>query len=362
MSVVVSKSSNFFKSNVGLLSLIAAQLCISISIVVNKYLVQHSSMLLILTLRFVLGSLFLIGYVQYREKSLNFKQMYYNLSARDKFSLVVQGLFGGFLFNVLMLSGLKFTSATMAGIIASIVPVFIVVFSYFILKERVTKNELISIAIAVTGIIFINLSKVSVAGISFNLIGDILVLMALFPEALYTIVAKWHPVDMCPIQQSMLVNIVNSFAFCATLLMFPSDIITITSITGFDWFLIISVLSMAGFMFFIFWNIGLGKASTQQAGIVTSVVPVGACILAVIFLHEHIHFYELVGIFMVILAIYVGTKKNSTENSTENSIEKSAYKLIEPKSEAAKEIESRSGQRAKISALLDESEQAAANG
>lgn len=300
---------SFLRENAGLLCLIAAQLCISINIVVNKYLITHASTLVLLTLRFVFSTVFLVCFLQLRNKSFSFSAIFQKLTKRDKASLVVQGLFGGFLFNILMLNGLKITSATMAGIISSAVPVFILFFSFLILKEKIAKHEYISIAIATMGILFINISKVSTYGVSLNIWGDLLILIALFPEALYTIVAKWHPVEICPIEQTTIVNFVNAVAFSITMLMFPSDIYTLSSVSLFDWFLIIAVLSSAGFLFFLLWNIGLTKSSTQQASIVTSVVPVGACILAVIFLNEHIHLYELVGIGMVVAAIYIGANK-----------------------------------------------------
>lgn len=302
------------KSNLGLICLISAQLCICINIVANKYLIQHNPALVLLTLRFIIGACLLYGFLHYKYKNPELKQKFTNLCRRSKLSIIAQGLLGGFLFNILMLAGLQMTTATMAGILSSLVPTLIIIFSYFILKEKTSKNELLSILIATIGIIFININKLSGSGISLHIIGDLLIILALFPEALYTIVAKLQPVDLCPITSSTVVNIINALAFCTTLIFFPGNIYSINNISMFDWLLIISLLATAGFMFFVFWTIGLKHSSTQQAGIVTAVVPVGSCLMAVLFLHEQIHIYEIIGITMVISSIYLGTSNKPIKN------------------------------------------------
>lgn len=325
---IASTVKNKLSSKYGLICLITAQFCICINIVVNKYLVKRIPGLTLLTLRFIIGAVILYSLFLYREKKLSLTKVFKDLCHKSKLSIIIQGLLGGFLFNFLMLSGLKLTSATMAGILSSLVPALIILFSYFILKETVAKNEILSIFIAAIGIIFINISKISGPGFGLHILGDLLILLALFPEALYTIVAKLHPVDLCPITSTTLVTIINAIAFCLTLLVFPTDIQAVTAITLFDWFLIVAFIASAGVLFFILWNIGLQHSTTQQAGIVTAVVPAGSCLLAVMFLHEHISLYELVGISMVIAAIYVGAT-NSQNSSAKKSKTNTENKSIE---------------------------------
>lgn len=295
------------KSHFGLFCLITAQLCISVNIVVNKYLITKASFLILLSLRFILSAIFLYGYLYYRQSNFSLRHTFNKLNKRDKVSIIIQGLLGGFLFNVLMLTGLKFTTATMTGVIASLLPALILILSFFILKEKIRSHEYISIGLATLGILFINFSKMNDGfGMGLHIVGDILIMLSLFPEAMYTIIAKLYPIDLCPIEQSTIVNIVNAIAFSVTLFFFPNDLIGILHISAFDWLLIIAVLTGAGALFFVLWNMGLSHTTTQQAGVVTAIVPAGACVLAVLFLHEHIHIYELIGISIIMMAIYIG--------------------------------------------------------
>lgn len=317
------------QSTLGLIYLITAQLCISINIVVNKYLITKSPAIILLTIRFILSGLFLGGFFRIKNNNASIISHFGTLSKKCQMALIIQGLLGGFLFNTLMLTGLNYTSATMAGIISSLIPGVIVIFSYLILREKASKNELLSILIATIGIIFINITKINQGGASLSLIGDLIILFALFPEALYTIVVKMHPVDTCSISHAAFINIINAIAFCLSLAIFPSSLLSIATIETYDWFLITSVLTLSGLMFFLLWNKGLEHATTQQAAIVTTVVPVGSCLLAFLFLHETIHLYEIIGILLVIFAICVGTIKLNKPNQNNESMTLS-HDNIEP--------------------------------
>lgn len=270
---------------------------------------QKTPAIALLSIRFLLGGAILCGFMKLRNSSFNLKQSINQLSTSCKLSILAQGLLGGFIFNVLLLTGLNYTTATMTGIISSLVPSIIILLSYILLKEKSSKHELFSVAIATIGVIFVNLTKIKANGLNLSIVGNLLILAALFPEALYTIVAKIHPVQACPLTYSTLINIVNAIAFTTCFIFYPGSFVSLTEISFNNWLLIILVLTTASLSFFILWTKGLETASTQQAAIVTSVVPVGACLLAVIFLDEPINLYDIVGILLVISAIAIGTIK-----------------------------------------------------
>lgn len=324
-------NNKLIRSNSGLIFLLLAQLCVSVNIVVTKHLVGHVPLTVLLTLRFLFGGIFLSLFIWIRElnQEHKFRHTISTLSKKAKFSIILYAMLGGFFFNIIMLTGLKYTSASMAGISTCVLPSLILILSYFILKERIKKHEILSIVIATFGVTFINISNFLSTGFSFNLIGDFLIILAILLEAFYTIAVKKFPVDISPIYQSALLNIINAFAFICVLLISPSDIMSLTVISSTDWFLAGVVLTFVGFMFFILWNHGLTKASTQQASIITAIVPAAVCVLAGIFLHEHICISEFIGIVLIISAIYIGSTekslrifKKSTNNTTvTNSIE-----------------------------------------
>jgi drug/metabolite transporter (DMT)-like permease len=80
---------------------------------------------------------------------------------RDEwFNLFLQALFGTFGFTLPMLGGLQRTSAVAAGGITSTIPVVVALLSWPILKERPNGRALASIALAIVGVVVINLAHV----------------------------------------------------------------------------------------------------------------------------------------------------------------------------------------------------------
>lgn len=317
----VSKSYTKQSKIFGIFLLITAQICLSINVIIGKHLSSDGlTPLLILVLRFGIGSLILLVYFLITNQLNQVKKSANKLSTIDRISLLSQSICSGFLYNILMLSGVKLTSAIIAGIFISAEPVIILILSYFILKERIQKSQFLSIVIVILGIFSLNLSKIQTQGLNSNLIGDLVVFTAILPEAIYTIIAKRYPINLPSSYFSFFVNIINALLFCGCLILFTNDYLLLTNLSITDWMLALTILPVSGFMFFLLWNHGLKYCNAQQAGLVTAVVPVGVCLLAVLFLHESIHFYEIIGIISVIIAILIGSNSKSEINSEDNGL------------------------------------------
>src|SRR6476659_3905236 len=92
----------------------------------GKFLIGFFPIFLLLAIRFAIGFAGMLAIA--RLKGIKYSNTYYNfmsLTSRDKLLLILQAACGGFLFNVLILYGMKTTSATSAGIISSITPIMI---------------------------------------------------------------------------------------------------------------------------------------------------------------------------------------------------------------------------------------------
>jgi len=62
-------------------------------------------------------------------------------------------------------------------------------------------------------------------------------------------------------------------------------------------------------MFFLLWYRGLTKINANTAALFTGVMPVSTTILAFVFLKEPIHTSAIIGMLLIIAAIFVGCKK-----------------------------------------------------
>ena len=87
---------------------------------------------LLLALRFAIGFAGMLVVARFMKITvLTTVHHFMGLSHKDKLLLFFQAACGGFLFNVLILYGMETTSATSAGIISSVTPIMIFIFSCY---------------------------------------------------------------------------------------------------------------------------------------------------------------------------------------------------------------------------------------
>ncbi len=108
---------------------------------------------------------------------------------KDFLMLALCGLFGGAANQMLFFHGINLTSPIDASIITTATPVIVLIFSYFILKERITKNKVIGIAMAGAGAIFLILYGNKTDGTS-SLLGNFFVLLNASSYGLYLVLAR----------------------------------------------------------------------------------------------------------------------------------------------------------------------------
>jgi len=108
---------------------------------------------------------------------------------KDLLMLALCGLFGGAANQLLFFHGINLTSPIDASIIQTATPVLVLIFSILILKERVTNNKVIGIAIAGIGAIFLILYGNKTVGTS-SFLGNLYVFMNACSYGLYLVLAK----------------------------------------------------------------------------------------------------------------------------------------------------------------------------
>lgn len=292
----------------GYLLLIAAQVSIGVSLVVAKVIYakgvpvyQH------IQFRFLFCVLFLMLAVFLRHLVFKPKQaLVQQFSARDGLLTVGQSLSGGVLFNIFMMYGLIYTTATQAGIIGSIIPAMIALFSYFILKEQLGGNKIFAIVLAMMGIVVLHLDTVGHATASNAFLGNFLVLMAIIPEVLYTIFTKMLKGHIHPLLQAALINLMSVLVFFPAWLMW-GGMGTLQELSQ-PAFLLIGFSGFLSMIFYYFWNAGLRSVSASTAGIITGVMPIAASLSAVVYLGERFTFFDGVGMCFVLCSIWIGAR------------------------------------------------------
>lgn len=108
---------------------------------------------------------------------------------KDFLRLVLCGLLGAAANMLFFFHGINLTSPVDASIIMTTTPVIVLIFSFIILKEPLTKNKLIGISIAGIGAIFLILYGNKAAGTS-SFLGNLFVFLNASSYGLYLVIAK----------------------------------------------------------------------------------------------------------------------------------------------------------------------------
>src|SRR6202012_5551935 len=177
------------------LLLITSMLLVGSNVGIGKSIVEFVPVPLFALLRFVIA-MAVLGPLLRMAKLRQVK--------RDEWiNLFLQALFGTFGFTLLMLNGVQRTSAVAAGVITSTIPAVVALLSWLILKERPNGRALASIALAIIGVVVINLAHgARNAGEETSLTGNLMVLGAVGCESLYIILSRrltqtLAPLDIC---------------------------------------------------------------------------------------------------------------------------------------------------------------------
>lgn len=285
---------------------IFAYLCLAMSmcmvgsnIGIGKLVLSEIPVFLFAALRFLIASLVLFPgmLLPSFRKGLN-KTAWYGLS--------LQSFFGCFLFSLFMLYGVTYTTATSAGVITSSLPSLIALLAWLWLREKIGIRSLGAIFFAVLGITFLNLQDASSSG-NGSILGNALVLGAVFAEALFAVFSRRLSLTVHPWSMAFGVNLVGLLLFLP--LAIPQALTFDWGIPSAElWYWVLFYSITASVLSFLFWYRGMSEVPANIAGLFTGLMPVSAALIGLLVLGEVLTTGHVIGMGMVIASIFLGAK------------------------------------------------------
>lgn len=227
-----------------------------------------------------------------------------HLSLNEKFIAVFAGIFLG-IDLILWNTSFSYTTIANANLLANLVPFTVVPFSFFLFKEKVNKFFFLSIVICLAGIYILIHEKISFST-SF-LKGDILAIATSFFYGLFFITV-YKLRKKAPFLQIMfyasfgcLIALVPA-AFYLEGIELPTSFEDLWPLLGLA--VISQVIGQGGLSY------SLGKISANLASVLVLTQPVIAAIFAYFLFKESLSKSEILGIFIVLIGIYLANKSN----------------------------------------------------
>ncbi|MBC7947509.1 MAG: EamA family transporter [Chitinophagaceae bacterium] len=234
------------------------------------------------------------------------------LERRDVGRLMLCGLLGVALNQMLFIKGLTMTSAIHASLLTLCSPIMITVLSFWILRERFTVLRVAGLILGVLGSVMLIAGQQGAGQPEGYLIGDILIILNAISYAFYFILVKPLMERYTPLQ---VIRWVFTFGF---IMMLPIGIPQFTRIHWelFDashWgtlaFVVIAGTSVA----YLFNAYGIRVLGPGTTGAYIYIQLVFAVMIAVLFFNEQLNLQKISAGVLILTGVYLaGRKKNDS--------------------------------------------------
>lgn len=222
-------------------------------------------------------------------------------------TLVLMGVTGITLNNVLQFSGLQYSTAINCTLVSATTPALTAVLSAVFLQEQMNAVQWSGIMISFLGVLFLvaHGSLRVIMNLSLNY-GDIMFFGSQICWAIYSILGRKVMVEISPMATTAWAGLAGAIITGILALWDKSTIITNLSSAG--------IVSMAyvviggGVLAMTWWNNGVKEVGPSQASIFINIMPLVGMIFAVIFLGEHLGWREIIGGMWIILGVYLTTQ------------------------------------------------------
>jgi drug/metabolite transporter (DMT)-like permease len=251
-------------------------------------------------LRFLTGGLVLLPFAAMRMKKRKVK-----LTLRLAAETSLLGFVNIVVSMGLIQYGLLYTNASTSAVIFSSNPVFVALFAWLMLGERIDMRKIAGMAVGIAGVLILFSDG---PGPSFaSNAGPLLIAASAVIFALYTVLGKRLTVKGT---DSL---VMTSLSFIAgSLMLLPAMLIMNIPVTGFDAGLIPMILYLgiivSGIAYMSYFY-GLANVNTSTGALIYFVKPVLAALFSVIILHESLSAYFYTGTAVIIAGLAVVNMK-----------------------------------------------------
>jgi drug/metabolite transporter (DMT)-like permease len=250
----------------------------------------------LLTYRFVLASLLLwMGLFV-------FKRDYIKLPLKQVLISVSLGVFGYAVFSTLYFKSIEGISVPLAALLLFTFPIFVNLGAYFFLKEKMTKNQIISLVLATVGLGILLWGPLVVNSPA----AVIYALVAAVTYSIYVLVSGRVQQNVAPLSSSLYV--ISASALALYLFHQPSAT-RLTQLTSQQLFIISGIAVVSTIAPLTLFLAGLQRLSSSKASIVVMIEPVVATIAAFFFLGEKLSLIQISGAILVLVALVFNAKK-----------------------------------------------------
>ena len=219
--------------------------------------------------------------------------------------VILLGIIGIFIYNVMFFKGLKIIEAGRASLIIATCPIFITICSAIFLKEKISMVKALGIAISVCGAAIViskgSISRIFEGGLG---LGELYIFCCVLCWMTYSLIGKTVMKNLSPLASVSYSATVGAIALSIPAF-FEGLAQNIASQSLVDW-LCISYLGVFGTVIgFVWYYQGVERIGPTKAGLFINFVPISAILCAFFILREPITLSLMIGAVLVISGVYL---------------------------------------------------------
>ena len=223
--------------------------------------------------------------------------------------LLLLSLTGVALFQTLVYLGLRSTTTVNGVLLNSSQPLFILLCSWVLERERATPRQVVGMLVSFAGIVVILArgDPAALAELEFN-VGDAWILLAMPIWGIYSVLLKRRPPELAGAAFLFVISVTGVAMlapfYALALLREPPGLPSATLVAGVLY--VALAASVAGFMF---WNRGVAIVGANTAGFTLHLLPAFATVLAILLLGETFALFHAAGIATIIAGVVLATSR-----------------------------------------------------
>lgn len=266
--------------------------------------------------KFILGSLNQMSLVFYNSLAAALVLLIVNLKKsniyflskyelKDYLTMAGLGFIGVFMYYVFYYMGLRHLDSQIASIVNNVWPTLIVLFSCLFLKEKLTKEKIISLILALFGIAIISLKNGLTGFDNKMLIGVAASFMAATVYAIFSVLNKKYAYDQYVVQ---LINFIVTASCAGIYCLFTKSLDPLS----FDTLLfVVWNGAVCNGLAYLLWGLALNTGDTAKISLMAYLTPFFSMMFSYIFLQEGISLASVIGLLFILSGIVVQSLKSN---------------------------------------------------
>ncbi|MHA1137811.1 MAG: DMT family transporter [Candidatus Thorarchaeota archaeon] len=289
------------KTTVAYVALVLTTIAWSSSLIFFKLIVDEVGPIVFVALRYTIATPFLLLLTLQQSRGKNIGNIRKNWKV-----VLIAGLAGPFLSQVLQYIGLGMTTASDALLLLNLTPIFAVIIAAPVLKEKITLDKLLGLLIATIGMTLIVLNTspdVAIPQLQ-RIIGDIIVIVSTLFFAINGIAGKIAVKyeNAVSVTFYSILFVVPIIWLSAVLL---DDVTVLLTMSVESWIAVAWVATVNTVIAFILYYESMNHIEAGRVQIILNLVAVWGVLFSITILHETITLLQVAGGFLTVIGVII---------------------------------------------------------